>query len=59
MHDRAMQALYALALQLIAEADARSFGFRLFRSAQDECIDLVPPADNKNSYGGAISPHPG
>lgn len=37
MHDRAMQALYALALQPIAEttADARSFGFRLFRSAQD------------------------
>ena len=37
MYDRAMQALYALALQPIAEttADARSFGFRLFRSAQD------------------------
>ena len=32
-----MQALYALALQPIAEttADARSFGFRLCRSAQD------------------------
>ncbi len=37
MYDRAMQALYALALQPIAEttADARSFGFRLCRSAQD------------------------
>ena len=37
MYDRAMQALYALALQPVAEteADARSFGFRLFRSAQD------------------------
>jgi len=37
MYDRAMQALYALALQPIAEttADTRSFGFRLFRSAQD------------------------
>jgi RNA-directed DNA polymerase len=37
MYDRAMQALYALALQPIAEttADNRSFGFRLFRSAQD------------------------
>ena len=37
MYDRAMQALYALALQPIAEttADPRSFGFRLFRSAQD------------------------
>ena len=37
MKDRAMQALYALALQPVAEttADKRSFGFRLFRSAQD------------------------
>ncbi len=37
MYDRAMQTLCALALQPIAEttADARSFGFRLFRSAQD------------------------
>lgn len=37
MYDRAMQALYALALQPVAEttADPRSFGFRLFRSAQD------------------------
>ena len=37
MYDRTMQALYALALQPVAEtcADNRSFGFRLFRSAQD------------------------
>jgi len=37
MYDRAMQALYALVLQPVAEtcADKRSFGFRLFRSAQD------------------------
>jgi RNA-directed DNA polymerase len=37
MYDRAMQALYALALQPVAEtsADNRSFGFRLSRSAQD------------------------
>lgn len=37
MYDRAMQTLYALSLQPIAEttADNRSFGFRLFRSAQD------------------------
>ncbi len=37
MYDRAMQALYAQALQPIAEttADPRSFGFRLFRCAQD------------------------
>jgi RNA-directed DNA polymerase len=39
MHDRAMQMLYALALQPIAEttADPRSFGFRKNRSAQDAC----------------------
>jgi len=39
MHDRAMQALYALALDPIAEAtaDIASFGFRKFRSAQDAC----------------------
>mgnify|MGYP003790957791 CR=1 FL=1 len=37
LFDRAMQALYALALQPTAEtlADPRSFGFRLYRSAQD------------------------
>ena len=37
LYDRAMQALYALALQPVAEtnSDKRSFGFRLYRSAQD------------------------
>ena len=37
MRDRAMQALYALGLQPVAEttADPRSFGFRLFKCAQD------------------------
>jgi RNA-directed DNA polymerase len=48
MHDRAMQTLYALALQPVAEttADPRSFGYRLFRCAQDageyifKCISL-------------------
>jgi len=37
MYDRAMQALYALALDPIAEvtADNRSFGFRKYRSTQD------------------------
>ena len=49
MGDRAMQALYSLALQPIAEttADARSFGFRLFNSSfkdrekttASDCID--------------------
>ena len=37
MHDRAMQALYALALQPVGEtlADPNSYGFRLYRSCAD------------------------
>lgn len=40
MSDRVMQTLYALALQPVAEttADTRSFGFRLFKCAQDASI---------------------
>jgi len=39
MHDRAMQALYALALSPVEEisADITSFGFRKYRSAKDAC----------------------
>jgi len=39
MYDRAMQSLYALALEPIAEAtgDKTSFGFRKFRSTHDAC----------------------
>ncbi len=39
MDDRAMQSLYALALEPIAEAtgDRTSFGFRKFRSTHDAC----------------------
>ena len=39
MYDRAMQALYALALSPVAEtlADITSFGFRKYRSAHDAC----------------------
>ena len=39
MYDRAMQALYALVLDPVAEitADAKSFGFRKGRCAQDAC----------------------
>ncbi len=39
MHDRAIQSLYALALEPIAETtgDRTSFGFRKFRSAHDAC----------------------
>lgn len=37
MHDRAMQALYAMALQPVAETtgDPNSYGFRLYRSCAD------------------------
>ncbi len=51
MIDRAMQALYALALQPIAEtlADKRSFGFRLFRSAQDASVYAFTCLAQKNS----------
>jgi len=39
MYDRAMQSLYAMALEPIAEAtgDKTSFGFRKFRSTHDAC----------------------
>lgn len=39
MYDRAMQALYALALEPVAEttADTKSFGFRKGRSCHDAC----------------------
>ena len=39
MYDRAMQALYALALDPVSEttADTKSFGFRKGRCAQDAC----------------------
>lgn len=42
MYDRAMQTLYALALEPIAEisADSISFGFRRGRSAKDACEQL-------------------
>lgn len=42
MHDRAMQALFALALEPVAEAtgDRHSFGFRTGRSPQDVCANL-------------------
>jgi len=54
MYDRAMQALYGLALQPISEtsADPRSFGFRVFRSAQDasEYAFLCLSRKNSNSW---------
>ena len=50
-HDRAMQALYALALSPVAEttADIYSFGFRKYRSAQDACAQAFNCLSTKNS----------
>src|SRR5665811_1544482 len=44
MYDRAMQALYTLALDPYAEAtaDTKSFGFRKFRSAKHSCAMIFP-----------------
>jgi RNA-directed DNA polymerase len=49
MYDRAMQALYALALNPIAEvtADKRSFGFRKFRSTHDACSQIFGRINRK------------
>lgn len=51
MYDRAMQALYALALEPIAEttADTRSFGFRKGRSCHDACEYIFSALSRKNS----------
>nr|WP_232222003.1 group II intron reverse transcriptase/maturase [Methanococcoides burtonii] len=51
MYDRAMQALYALALDPIAEvtADKRSFGFRKFRSTHDACSQIFGTISKKDS----------
>ena len=51
MHDRAMQALYAMALDPVAEttADHRSFGFRKGRCCQDACEHLFQLLSTRNS----------
>jgi len=51
MYDRAMQSLYALALNPIAEAtgDRTSFGFRKFRSTHDACNQVFNCMCHKNS----------
>jgi RNA-directed DNA polymerase len=51
MYDRAMQSLYALALEPIAEAkgDRTSFGFRKFRSTHDACEQVFVCMCRKNS----------
>jgi RNA-directed DNA polymerase len=51
MYDRAMQSLYALALEPIAEtmSDIRSFGFRKHRSTKDACEQIFLCLSKKNS----------
>lgn len=51
MYDRAMQSLYALALEPIAEAtgDRTSFGFRKFRSTHDACEQVFVCMSKKTS----------
>ncbi len=51
MHDRAMQALYSLALNPVAEttADRASFGFRKNRSTHDACEQAFNCLSKKNS----------
>lgn len=51
MYDRAMQALYTLALDPYAEAtaDTKSFGFRKFRSAKHSCAMIFPLLAKKAS----------
>ncbi len=51
MYDRAMQALYALALEPVAEttADTKSFGFRRERCAQDACEYIFTALSRKYS----------
>src|SRR5659263_673433 len=51
MYDRAMQSLYALALEPIAEAtgDRTSFGFRKFRSTHDACEQVFVCMRGKHS----------
>lgn len=51
MYDRAMQALYALALDPVAEvtADTKSFGFRKGRSCHDACEYIFTALSRKYS----------
>ena len=51
MYDRAMQSLYALALEPIAKtiSDMRSFGFRKYRSTKDACQQIFLCLSKKNS----------
>jgi RNA-directed DNA polymerase len=51
MYDRAVQSLYSLALEPIAEtmSDMRSFGFRKYRSTKDACQQIFLCLSKKNS----------
>lgn len=50
MYDRAMQALYALALDPVSEvtADTKSFGFRKNRCCQDACENIFTALSRNN-----------
>lgn len=54
MYDRAMQALYALALEPVAEttADTKSFGFRKGRCCQDACEYILRHCHAKYRLNG-------
>ncbi len=56
MHDRAMQSLYALAIEPIAEGtgDRTSFGFRKFRSTHDACQQVFFCMCSKNAPQWAL-----
>lgn len=51
MYDRAMQALYAMALEPVSEtiADSNSFGFRKYRSCKDACEYIFSSLAKKHS----------
>ncbi len=51
MYDRAMQALYAMALEPVSEtiADSNSFGFRKYRSCKDACEYIFNSLAKKHS----------
>ncbi|AKB59490.1 reverse transcriptase N-terminal domain-containing protein [Methanosarcina barkeri] len=51
MYDRAIQSLYSLSLEPVAEtkSDLRSFGFRKNRSARDACQQIFLCLSKKNS----------
>ena len=56
MYDRAMQALYAMALDPVQEAtaDPNSYGFRIGRCCQDACEEIFKCTSRKNQNPWAL-----